>query len=415
MSQYGTSPWNGGGGFVGIPQGFELPAWAGGNLQTFLNSANPQSFPQIYSGPNAVAEPGDLRETPNPNQNPLDWMNEYRDLRTPGWDQRLAANPQWGNSPFFDPKKGFTNNQAKFMEDLFLGYDLPRIQGAADRQFTRVNEAIGRHREGIDNSVENIRAAGIEGADSLRRFAQEAGQEAMRFGHGAVEDAREGVRRADELAGTGTQSAVAGYERNVRNQLALMRSGTNPDGSPMTAEQYAAVQQQVMYDTSATASSIRSDYERNALQMRQNLSQMQLGAGGLSANVDQIAGNLRTQAEHLNTSVQLAAAQLEAQGRREEAGLLMANPESVVSISNALLNMWGVFMGGAPTPGAGGAGSALQTIAPIAGAVIGSIFAPGAGTAAGAAIGGGVGQVAGGGGGFNSGGSSTSTFMNFGN
>jgi len=368
-------------------------------------SSNP--IPQMYAS-EAPQYPNTL---PNSNQNPMGWISDYLDQHQPGWQENMAAHPEWQGASWMNPKKGITNQQANFMQDMFFGYDFPRIQGAADRQFARVNSAIGDYKSDLTSSLAGVRTAGTEGAETLRGLSKTIGQDANRYGEAAVADAQEGVRKADELAGTGTQSGVAAYQRSVQNNLDLMRRGTTADGQPMTMEQYSAMQSKVLSDTAAAGAQVRTGFEQQALQMRTNLSQTQLGAGGLAANVAGLSANLATQAEQLETSVQLAAAQLEAQGNKDVATLMLANPESVVSVSNALLNMWGVFMAGTPAPRQSTLAQVGSVAGPILGGLVGTMIAPGVGTAIGAGLGGAASGGLGGGG--SSGSLSGGTFMNW--
>lgn len=334
--------------------------WNASNTGQFSNPNN-QPNPNQNTGSN-LAVVGNL---PSPELSGQGWLEQYLNQNRPGWQQALANNPQWGGSSFFDPKKGVTNNQADFLQNWFLGYDLPRIQGAADRQFQRVGNAIGNFQSNTAGNVQGLKDLGNEAGNNLIGMAENIGGDALRYGAAGVADAQEGVRRADEYAGYGTQSAVAGMEQRLRSELELMNSGTNPDGSPMTAEQYNAAKQQMTYNTQVASAQIRSQYQQTSLNMINNLSNAQMQAGGLAANVGQMQSNLVQAGEQLRSSTYLAAAQLQAQGDKESAMLLLQNPESIASVSNALLNMWGVFMGGTPAQKPNNTGAVLGGVGGI--------------------------------------------------
>jgi hypothetical protein len=322
-------------------------------------------------------------------------MDQWQQSHATGganYRQVQQQHPEWMSGGWIDPKKGITGNQADFLQSMFLGYDVPRMQGAADEQYARVNQGISEMQAGTQRGYDDITNATRTSANDLRSFSNEVGAPAMGYAAQSVANAQENVRQANEQAGAGIQGAVAGLYSSTRNNMALSLSGTNPDGSPMTAEQKAAVSKQMIYDTGTQAAQIRSQYNAQVLSMRANLSAADQGAAGTATQVGQIASGLRTTAANLETSGAIAGAQLLAQGNKDAAALMLANPRSIVSISNGILNMWGVFMGSTPAKQPGQALQAAPAVGAVAGGVIGSIFAPGAGTAVGASAGAGLGS-----------------------
>lgn len=281
----------------------------------------------------------------------------------------LAAQQRHGSDSFLTPGKGVSNDQATFLQSVFEGYDLPRIQGAADAQYGRVNTAIDAFGQSVGAGATDIRNAGQTASSMLMDQSKHVGDQPMQFAMAGVQSAQEAVRQAQLNGNDAVQAGVAATNKNLQ----LMRSSTNPDGSPMTAEQVAATSKQVIYDSQIASGQIRAQYDNQTNQLRSALAGTQEQAGGVATNVAQLSSSLAAQSASVSMAATQAAAQFEALGMQDVAKMISANPQSIVSVSNGLLNMWGVFLGGNPAPrpdntGAilGGMGSMVGGIAAIA-------------------------------------------------
>ena len=311
-------------------------------------------------------DPNNLPRQGDPNYNAYQHNEEL--YRTQANSAYSAAQRQ-ANGSFFTPGQGVSTQQANFLQDLFMGYDLPRIQNAANEQWDRVNTATNNFENSVIRGANDIRNSGSAASSMLLDKSQHVGDDAMRFATAGVAVAQENVRQGRENANNAVQANIAAVNKNLQ----LMRTGTNPDGSPMTPEQMAATSRQVMYDSQIATGQIRAQYDTQISGLQSAVVAAQDQAAGTATNVAQISSGLASQAATIMQSSQAAAAQFEALGMQDVAKMIAANPQSIVSVSNGLLNMWGVFLGGTPAPkpdntGAmlGGFGGLLGGIASIA-------------------------------------------------
>lgn len=256
-----------------------------------------------------------------------------------------------------------------------LKSDVNRLQGAADRQFTRVNDAAGDIGSLLDGVGPDTGAdTGV--LDDLRVKAGQQGDEFMQrqedlFGdvmdttHRRVEDIFTGtastLKRAQEfvdgtLAGNiksiqtyaaagvqAAQSAVEGYDANSQRAMQaaaaglearaessrrMIEAGVNPDGSIMTAEEKAAATSQLRNDVSLQVAQVTAQMGEAQRQFGANL-----GMALASANMQ--AGGLEGQAAELGLAGEQFVAGVAQEGDRTRLAATELEAQTGLSVADA--------------------------------------------------------------------------------
>lgn len=212
-----------------------------------------------------------------------------------------------------------------------LSDELPLLQSAADRQFTRNTEPIANMRGLIGRSGE-FTATGEATASSLDQMAQAQRDE---FEAGV----RDTMSRFDTTYADDVTAAIAGIRESYQPTLQAIRNGMNPDGTLMTPAQQKdamfALQRQVGSQVQEVVTQMASSYNQARASLAAGFSGQRLSSQQTAASLAQTAASIRNAA-------QAAALQFEASGNQVMADLIYRNPESIVSRFQGLLALAGV-------------------------------------------------------------------------
>lgn len=347
-------------------------------------------------GPNhpTYLTPGGMPSPAGYSANPGGWLQQYQQgmQNLAGQNQEFDPNRPFnftdylgGGGAFISPKTGMSENLFRFLAGLGVTEHDANLASAQQHE-AFLRGQVGNLTNLTNQAGEGIRQAGTESAEEMRRFAAEGAREPLQYAQGAIGSAQEGVRRSEELAGTGTQSVAAGMEQRSRNELDLARGGfMNQEGATM--EGWNQFRQQEMYNQNVAIAEARTQLT-GAVQNAQNaLTGAYVSGANTSMNVAQLSSSLIQAAGATEINAQTVAAQLQAQGLQNAAQMQMQIPHAVPSLANLFMGLVGLGLSGtAPQQP-----STFSQAAPIIGSVIGGFL----GGPIGAGVGNQVGQQAG--------------------
>lgn len=294
-----------------------------------------------------------------------------------------------------------------------LKYDVTSEQGAANRQYERNAGASGGYLEaagneatgilgesnfessllsGFGNELKGYGNQAVNAADRSARTVEGSASSMENYAQQATGLAAQGISTAGAAIGafnadvhSKIDSMVAGIDRRSQSQLAMIESGVQADGQPLSAAERWQMHRELSFDTGqqvAAATSQAWDQARNALAgLKMNMASLQeqaagtaLGAGELTKEAGQMrleGAQTRMQAENIRqnyagirsqmmnllvsgrASARAMAAQMRVNGMGTFADMIYRNPESVVSLFAGLAQMAAISTapGGRTAPG----------------------------------------------------------------
>lgn len=337
-----------------------------------------------------------------------------------------------------------------------LRSDTQRMQGAADEQHARIGDWESKFNEWLGGSSDELQKLGSSNAQELKDAAgraeslgdRQAGDltrraddmrtrvrgdvdkalsrmpdyykgidkasgdidEAYRLGDAAVADYKSALKGYKDMSAQDMSAAASGIRRNFYSAMQQVRSGTGPDGRPMSATEQMAATEQIRFQANQQVQEqitpLQSRFNDTMMQLHGQLAGLmqgnagmrlqgaalrgnlagqrlqgigtelggaQIKAGAEQTSLDmvarahegqrqmyQIGATLREAGATIATSVQLQALQLEMNGQVQLAQVMMQNPRSIVSYFQSFLALMSV----SATQGGGGFGSGNPTNTP---------------------------------------------------
>lgn len=286
----------------------------------------------------------------------------------------------------------------------FLGQAPGQIMDVADSGAGQLNDLAGQARGLGDRQMSEFRD---QTGGLLDRARENTGKveadvnAGYAIGDQAVRDMQDTIAKYGARAAKDASVAAHGIRTNNESAMRQVRAGVNPDGTPMTEGQKAALittmRQQTQEAVQSAVTPIFSHYNDVNAQLGQALAstrmnnaglrmtgaQTKLGAYGQEAQVGttvsgqmlqahegerqmmQLASSLTEAGAAMRNAGILQATNLEAQGLFQKAQLVQQNPQTVTSWFQSLLALYGVRAGatgqtfGGPN-GGGGASSGMR-------------------------------------------------------
>jgi hypothetical protein len=288
-----------------------------------------------------------------------------------------------------------------------LQSDAESMQGAANRQFERVDTANQRFGQAVEEApgpilAESERASGELGglAKDFRGFGEDAVtrfdtrsksimadlegdlKRSAGFTDAAVGAAESAVSGFNGRYQENVKAMVSGLERRVSQQMRQLESGVDAQGNPLPPAAIQQMRRELTFDVGQQVASVTAqmwgEAQKTLASLRMNLAAVrgqaasesnrsaeirastgtELGRQEAQAQAERMrAGEIRAQLGQFSASLRASARALATQmlvnGREAMANLLRNNPESVVSIFSGLAQMVSVATAG---QGGGGGG-----------------------------------------------------------
>lgn len=273
---------------------------------------------------------------------------------------------------------------------------------------TRVNDLFGQVSGNIDQFQKNVRGQAARGIADVNADVNSS----YKLGDNAVAGFENAIRNFQDRSAQDAASTASGIRRSMQSAMNEIRSGVNPDGTPMTpAEKQAAIlnlQRTVGDQVDQTVTGYFSDYNKARAALEQNLASLRMNNAGLRQSgadiklratqtglqAEQLAlageqlraqtglqgneqiieaqkgqremmdlsSNLMTFMASMKESSLMNALNLEMQGRTTMAQLVQQNPRSVVSWFQGLLALYATAAGqGGGSSGGGGGGTGQRS------------------------------------------------------
>jgi hypothetical protein len=233
--------------------------------------------------------------------------------------------------------------------------DYERMQGAADRQWQRLDLVNQEFAGRIDPAADRARNVGFEQADELTRLAEE--------------DRAFFEQKSDEILGEyknlsaqQTMAQITGMRRNVEQSLFEIESDPNLTPAQKMAQK-ERIRLGVNEQTSAVAAQLGAQYNEARATLGLNLNQQRLGS-------QQMRQGMYAQAASMRMAAEAAATELELGGLVTLSNLIRSNPETVVSQVTGLAQLMAIESSGggggvfSPSGFMGGGGSESAPFGP---------------------------------------------------
>ncbi len=289
-----------------------------------------------------------------------------------------------------------------------LQSDAENMQGAANRQFERVDKANQQFGKAVDGAADPILAESERSSKELGGLAEDFkgfGEDTMtrfdarsrsimgdlegdlgrsaKFTDAAVGAAEGAVSGFNDRYQENVKAMVGGLERRVSQQMRQLESGTDAQGNPLPPAAVQQMRRELSFDVGQQVASVTAqmwgEAQKTMASLRMNLASVkgqaasesnrsaeirastgtELGRQEAQAQAERMrAGEIRAQlgqfSASLRGSARALASQMTVNGREAMANLLRNNPESVVSIFSGLAQMVSVATAGQGGGGGGG-------------------------------------------------------------
>lgn len=287
--------------------------------------------------------------------------NPYQDLfdqnQMPfGQFQDMAQNLANQQVPVqgFDP---FGNNQQMEQrgltgaEQIRLGAmsDYMNLVNANQMNYQNVMGGIGDFRDAITGGAEDIRQSGFDAQKDLYGFAEDVqalGQSQYENVEGRVDEAIEGFQDLSAQQASSISAGLGAQNKARYQQLAAAAKM----GDPMAIAEQTQFELDSQIKTAQTMTSLATQYNQGLASMRMQGAQTLNQAAATQQGYESIAAGLNTQGAAIFQSAAAQAANFEAQGLGQVAGMVAANPYNPVSFLPTLMTMFQYD----ETPGSGG-------------------------------------------------------------
>ena len=290
--------------------------------------ATPPAFP-----PNPVAPP-----------QPSRFSNNFPSLPATSFGEPIGDpfSPPGSRSPFITvtptpQSPGDQNLRGRFASAL--EQDRAALQGAADRQFNRLDAVNSAFAEGLVRGGQRVRETGMAAVQSIEDLtaSQRTQFEA---------DRARIVSNFKDLTAQQGAATTLGLRRAFENNSQTILS--NPSLTPQQ-------RQSALNELRAgTNEQITASLSRQGVAFNQNLASLESGLSAQSVQLDQIGAQLRTFGEQIRVSSESQALQFDVLGLTALASMIRNNPESDFSRASGLAQL--LALSSAPTFTSGFAG-----------------------------------------------------------
>ncbi len=200
--------------------------------------------------------------------------------------------------------------------------DIMAQQGAADRQWNRVNNAGNDIFNTAQNASNQVKGGNVNFQPLMDQQKQEfQGQYDKTMGE------------FKDRTTTDAAALSSGIQRKYQQQMKQIDMGVNADGTLMTPAQKRDAQNnihtQMGQEVNSSIGQVWSQYNQQRAQLNQQY-------GALQDSLQSRTAQLAQQQAALNQVNQLQSAQMLMQGRQLQGQYIAQNPESVVSVFSAL-------------------------------------------------------------------------------
>lgn len=240
------------------------------------------------------------------------------------------------------------NDQATQRFGDYLGGTEGAIMGEADRAgglLTDFDKKAGTYGDSAVSSAEKFgdaaTAASRTAAEGANRDLDKAGgylDQSLQFSKDAVNTAKDAVAGYNAAFQEHTRAMVAGLDRRATTELNRINSGRHPDGSPMSNAERLAQQKDLNFNTGMQVATVVSNMweesQKTAAGLRMQLANTQTAAAANAAGLGHERGVLAT--ERLAAGDQVARTSMEAGAQRLQAEQVR---QGYTQIRGSMLNL----------------------------------------------------------------------------
>ena len=216
-----------------------------------------------------------------------------------------------------------------------------RTRGDFDVFAENIQAGVAEDVDALTGSIDAATAQTREGADLLSRSIGEradvTSEQTLGFAQDAIASAKDAIFDTQTLANRQMDAAVTGLEARTRRDMQRIDAGLRADGTQMTPEEQRAARAQLRAATNQSLTQVTSQLFAQAqtlfAQLKTNLAQTQVQAGQLALG----AGAQQLQAGQLQAGLEELKSTTEARAASEKAGLVGLKAEVGVQLGQQKL------------------------------------------------------------------------------
>ena len=278
------------------------------------------------------------------NQNPF---GQYQGLGQDLANQQVPVSnfDPFGNAQNETEQRGLTGGEQIRLAGMS---DYMNLVNANQMNYENVMGGIGDFRDSIMGGAQDIRQSGLDAQQDLYGFAegiQSLGQSQYDNVEGRVDEAIGGFQDLSAQQASSISAGLGAQNRSRRNEL----EAAAKQGDPMAQAQLNQFELDSDMQTAQTMTGLATQYNQGLASMRMQGAQTLNQAAATQQGYESLAAGLNTQGAAIAQSAAAQAANFEAQGLGQVAGMIAANPFNPVSFLPTLMTMFQFDQ----TPGSG--------------------------------------------------------------